>query len=621
MASNDLKPFEELHHTNKILRLEMFGGIKSNVHEHDNPLIECLFSPIEPPRNGYIQPFAKRNDQFLAGIAVGYLPTLFLGQFLQHGRQLPKARWPIETDVITFELDVSNPQSVVECLLPETGVDVSKFIHSSFFDVANKSCVKKLDGEITHSTNKKTLEAIKSRGGKLQQQVIIHEIELIRFYLTNSTHSAKNLFNGAFSDEQIGKEVINELHEKRSLDANTGMGRFVYRHGYRKQDVLTLGRILLDPTNLPLQAAQRVHKTIVKDRVNLGNAWTGYPRTHFPFSGRTTLKISGRTLRTPSGYYVFLANRIHSCSAPFPFKELSYCDDTQPGGLAAPADAPVAFSNAPPRGKNEVATTLLGTSKSDEPPGADIEALEIELGLREFVEGSKIKLRREKTKKNEYRSSGLQNASANSKPNASTGGPTSGNTSSAPQSIAEEIFMASEFTTDLMQFSEAIEKVGKKNLGWNTNLVVVGEDSEYFTGVTSFFPKVPCAIHKKTMRQFSFMDDEKTVRRRFICAQISVKGRYLYIFEAQLRPNGRIAKDGTPEFKERLPILLLHTPNYEEMQGKDFTEIIRKTVVDSTWPSGAELGVFIREVKKHGKGLQTVENLASRIKKLVEGNP
>jgi len=618
MASNDLKPFEELHHTNKILRLEMFGGIKSNVREYDNPLIECLFSPIEPSRMGYDEPFAKRNGQFLAGIAVGYLPTLFLGQFLQNGRQLPKARWPIDSNVITFELDVSNPQSVVECLLPEVGVDVSKLINSSFSDVANKSCVKKLNGKITHSTNKKTLELIKARGGELQQRVIIHEMELIRFYLTNSSHSAKNLFNGAFSDQQIGTKVINELHEKRSLDANIGMGRFVYRHGYRKQDVLTLGRILLDPTNLPLQAAQRVHKTIVKDRVNCGNAWTGYPRTNFPFSGRTTLKISGRALWTPSGY-VFLANRIHSCSAPFPFKELSYCDDTQPGGLAAPADAPVAFSNAQPRGKNDVATTLLGTSKSDEPPSADVEALEIELGLREFVEGSKIKLRREKTKKNEYRSSGPQNASANSKPNASTGAPTSGNTSSAPQSITEEIFMASEFTSDLVQFSAAIEKLGKDNPSWSTNFVVVGEDSENFTDGTSFLPKVPCAIHKKTMRKFSFMDDEKTIRRRFICAQLSVKGRYLYIFEAQLRPNGQIAKDGMPEFKETLPILLLHAPNYEEMYGKDFKEVIRKTVINSTWPSGADLGVFIREVKKHGKGSQTVEALASRIKKLVEG--
>lgn len=136
------------------------------------------------------------------------------------------------------------------------------------------------------------------------------------------------------------------------------MGRFVYRHGYRKQDVLTLGRILLDPTNIPLQAAQRVHKKIVKDRVNFGNAWTGYPRANFPFSGRTTLKISGRALWTPSGY-VFLANRIHSCSAPFPFKELRYCDDTQPGGLAAPADAPLALSNAQHRGKNDEASRYL----------------------------------------------------------------------------------------------------------------------------------------------------------------------------------------------------------------------------------------------------------------------
>jgi len=268
---------------------------------------------------------------------------------------------------------------------------------------------------------------------------------------------------------------------------------------------------------------------------------------------------------------------------------------------------------------NEDQDLAIGESKSDEPPTAELAALKIELGMREYVELSKIRLVREKLKDNVYGpGSKIKQPAVNSHINASTGAPTWGSSTAAPQSLTEEVFVASKITIDLTEFIKAIKRLQASEPNWTIAPISIGGEPESFGGDTSFFPKVPCDIHKKTMRQFSFMDDEKTIRRRVICVQLLVNGRYLYIFEVQLRPNGRTAADGTPEFKEKLPILLLHAPGYEEMYGKDFKEMIRQTVINTTWPSGADLGIYIRDVQKHGKGSQTAEALASRIKMLVE---
>jgi hypothetical protein len=115
------------------------------------------------------------------------------------------------------------------------------------------------------------------------------------------------------------------------------------------------------------------------------------------------------------------------------------------------------------------------------------------------------------------------------------------------------------------------------------------------------------------------MDDKKTIRRRLICVEFCVGGRYLYVLEAQRRPNGKI-KNGVIQYKEHLPILLLHTLGYERVLGKDFNEVISQTVIDKTWPSALTLGKFCRDDQPHGKGEQSADVLASRLEPLIERN-
>ena len=616
MKQTELKPFQELHHTDKLLRLDWFGGVKCNSVEIDNPLVECLFTPFEFGDTGSGGQLLKpmRYQQFVAGIAVGYLPTLFIGQFFRNGRRAPLNEW-LPTETISFDLDVSDVASTTECTLPDIHLDPkSEFISPRFMATANRSGIKKLHGILRRTSNDKIKKT------PAPQDVFIHEMELIRFYLTNSTHSCKNIFNGAFSDQNIGTRVVNEIHEPKSLDPRTGAGRFVYRHGYKEEDAPALGRILLDPTGLTLKGAQRVHSKIVADRVNLENDWFGYPRTYFPFRGRTNLVISGRRLKTVTGF-IFLAYRIHSCSAPFPFKSLSYCDEISPGGEPAPPSAPIAFP-----GSNTVQTGpgheggSPGESKSNERPSTLSAQLQIELGKREYSGLAGIPLKREKLRDSTHRAEKKIVEYRNELTNASTGAGTTGDSSAIRQSLTEPIIVPSPVTPDLETFINVIKGMRAIHSDWDVTTIIVGTGSESDGEQTSYFPEVECQKHKHIMRQFSYTDDAKLERRRFICAQIKVNGQYVYLFEAQRRLCALPQADNRSPYKESLPVLLLHPNGHEEIQGDDFLPMIEQTVKKKTWPDKADINGFIRDHTVHGRGIQSVDEMCARVVQLVTRN-
>lgn len=627
MESKELKPFQELNHTNQVLRLEMFGGIKTNIAEYDNPLIECVFTPLANPypTSSNTKPYPQREEQFIAGIAVGYLPSLFLGQCFQNGRQLPRRKWPLPAEQIVMKLNVSDPTSVIECSLSDIRAEKS-FIHDSFNEIEKQAGIKKLRGHLLQSSNQKTNQKIKLSGIPLPVEVFIHEMELIRFYLTNSSHSCKNIFNGSFADETINKKVVNEIHEKKYLDPNTGHGRFVYRHGYKGVDASILGRILLDPTGLALKAAQRVHTTITADKINSDDHRLGYPQTLFPFEGETTLKLSGRYIKTTATTeYIFFVYRIDSCSGPFPYKSLSYCDEFQPGGNPAPIDAPVSIIKRTKNAEGEDEgdddrdiDPLIGESKSDEPPSSNSIELRVELGNREFVGLAGVRIIREKVRDCSYRTETKVVPRETGLPNGSTGARTSGESSARKQSVTEQTIIASAFTADLSAFINSMKAIAIAYKSWQISPVIVGSGPEDGQ-MTSYFPEVKCE-KKMMMRQFSFVDDGKLLRRRFICYQVVVNDRYLYLFDAQRRPREPQPPKGKSQYKEMLPILLLHSSGYEEHLGDDFLEVLEETVKRKSWPNEDKLQLFCRDSQSQDQDAIDIAALQKNIVVLIERN-
>ncbi|MDT4332975.1 hypothetical protein RPD76_23945 [Methylomonas sp. MV1] len=613
----NLKKFRNLKHSDDLLSLDWFGGISPNSDETDNPLIECFFTPTTPGtfQRAYI-------GQIRAGIAVGYLPSLFLGQFFRNGKHVPLSQWQ-QSETITFELDTSDLEAVKDATLHDANLaDQSKLLASHFSDIRKRSGIKLLNGLLVKSDRESAARFI-LKNGPTPMSAIIHDMELIRFYFTNSPFSSKQIFNGAFQKEELFVRVFNRIHEHPWFDTSTKSGRFVYRHGYKQADAPILGRILFEPNGLALKAVQRVFKQITVDRINYSDGWLGFPRTDFPFNGKTRLKLKGRRLKTQDGF-IFLACQMIGCSGPFPFKSLSYSDEICPGGAPPPQDAPVAFpgANTLVHGPaNEDPQDQHGESVSDEPPLSNAIKITSELDYREFEGLRAVKLKHEKLRDSTHQSEFKNQEYDDSLVNASTGGGVSGNSSAVGQEFSTQQRPQSTVSPDLETFVKIINDLRKIRPTWKIKTICVGngveEEGEWF----SFFPKVPCKQRKRMMRQFSFMDKDKFIRRKFLCVEINVDKRYLYIFEAQRRLRDTPpADEKSSPYKEDLPILLLRGIGYEEVLGDDFIEILKLTVKNETWPDGSDLTHFVKDYTVHGMGAQSVHAVVVRILELIDRN-
>lgn len=619
MKNDELKPFSELDHTDRLLRLDWFGGVKCNLDEFDNPLIECIFTPFEQlsASSGATTLRPQREHQFVAGIAVGYLPVLFSGQFFRRGKWVPLSEWPV-IETITLDIDVSDSASVTECVLSDLHLDPTfEFISERYKGTAGKAGLKKLHGILRKSSSDK-IKIIPAA-----QDVFIHELELIRYYLTNSSHSCKNLFTGAFSEQNLYRRVVNVIHEEVSFDAQISRGRFVYRHGYKEIDVYALGRILFEPNKVALRAAQRVHSTIVANQINDQPRWLGYPRTEFPFRGKTQLVLSGRRVKTENGF-IFFAYRIHSCSAPFPYKSLSYCDEISPGGEPPPPDAPPAFGGAknPTKGPaHDEKGNPTGHSTSGERPSSASVQLQIELSSRSYPGLKDVEAIKEKLRASTH--------SSNKKPlvydenlrDASTGEGTSGESSSTRQSATERIVIPSTLTPDLQTFILVVRGLRTLHADWDISTITVGTGVEIDDEQFSYYPELACQKKKGVMRSFSYTDEYRLDRRQFICVQIKVSGRYVYLFESQRRLKKLPpTKAGSSAFKEDMPILLLRASGFEEILGDDFLPMIEQTIINKTWPNEDALGGYVRDYTVHGQGVQSTDELCTRVAQLIFRN-
>lgn len=609
MSKDELKPFQELTHSEHLLRLDGFGGVKANLDEYDNPLLECFFTPLdEHVKNNERRLIPLINQQFRAGIAVGYLPGLTVGQYFQKGWRLPPKDWP-KSETITFDLsNASNTKFVQEITLPDLDLH-STYLAEQFRKHGNQNGLKLLHGTLIKTSNEK-------KSINLPEIVVINEIELIRYYLTNSSHSCKNIFSGAFADNELYRLVINKLHEAEELNPITGAARLVYRHGYTNDDAPILARIMFEPNKLALSAAQRIHNKITADRVNSASDMYGYPRTYFPFTGHTRLILNGRRLKTKTGY-IFLAYRIISCTSQFPFSSLSYCDEIEPGGNPAPPGAKPAFPGA-----NTITTggahqpDTPGTSRSDQRPQSNSEQINIELSKREYPGLKNVELKREKLRNSTYTSEKKSKNETEGMNDASTGAGTSAPSSAARQSLSNPI-ENQRLPADLTIFMEIIN--GLRNLypHWTIKTLAVGNSEEIDGEWRSYFPPVPCEKRKKIMRQFSYMDNEKTQLKSFICVQIEIDNKYVYLFESQRRVRDQQTTLGSI-YLDSLPVLLIWTNGFSKVVPNDFLEMIKATVKNQTWPTS--IVDFNRDYTVHGAGAKSSEDMTIRVAQLIHRN-
>jgi hypothetical protein len=613
MSTNELKRFPELPANEEIYVLDCFGGVRPNQREPDNPLLQCFFTPMgmQPIGGGQVKKYRRRNDQICVDLAVGYLPALFLGQIFRDQHRMPTSDWvPLEEMEIEFDSEATHRLTIADLGL-KTPLTSDRNRNS-----AKRAHVTKVECTILRTNGKEE----EWRVGK-RRMIVFQNVELIRFYLTNSSFSCRKIFSGGFQKHRLTTDVININHEPVDFDPVTRAGRFVYRIGYSEKDAPALGRILFDESGYALQAAQQVHNSITADRINLNNGDIGYPSTSFPFKAKTTLSVTGRWLAvqgsTEKPDYIFLVHQILACSAPFPFEGLSYCCEVASGGGPAPDDAAIAFANITTVDKGPAhESPEVGFSKSDERPNAASATLDAEFGERRFDDLSGKPLKFEKLRDSTHRSQPRHPRYIETLLNASTGEGTSGESSSARQVGGEFVSTPAPLSADLETFLKILDHIQEKEKTWQVDTCPAGEFADtYHDAKTdkwfSLFPIEPCRKKTELDRKFSFMDKKKTVRKRLICAEIEISDRYFYLFEAQRR---------TDTIVNRLPILLLHRPGYEKVDSEEFLPMLIDTVINKTWPSQDYIVHFKRDTTPHGKGAQSPKDIARRIVEMVKRN-
>lgn len=134
--------------------------------------------------------------------------------------------------------------------------------------------------------------------------------ELLRFYFGASGALVSRLLSGPIIARALYKSI---RHDKRSdthwLDLAPGL---------HVSAAATVARIALD--NRAASAARWISNSGVAANIN---RQAYYPKTNFPFQGKTDLTVQGHWFDQGSQSVLFV-ERIVSCSFPFPFRNLHY---------------------------------------------------------------------------------------------------------------------------------------------------------------------------------------------------------------------------------------------------------------------------------------------------------
>jgi hypothetical protein len=610
-----LRPIEQLRWDNSFIWiLDWFGGLVDNPRGFDNQSIECVFTPCVPTSeraNGLLR---RVGSQVCATVGVKAIGTLGLGRQYIDGNFVPFSAGFTE-ETISFRFDPRIPGSVQENLLDRIGLSPPSALINQPLDRAGiKSPIKVVNGQLLRTDHPWSRDRSATPSDPAPIQVMFHELEIIRFYYTNSVKLVGAVFNGHFAEDKLGRDVLNMNHQGPHYDFDRGHHRFEYRLGFAHDDACLIARALFDPTQTAMRGVRRVHQSLLTSKLNeLNPRKTGYPRTLFPYLEEAELTLTGRRLKLEDGRFIFAVHRIESCSAHFPFYKLSYQCEIQPGGPEAPEGAAEAFAGQPFQtgpGKNR------GVMDSEGRPAAGSDIVESLPDIRRFTSLDLSQCKVEKYRPNTHRSSENRWTKNNLKlDKSSPGTPTHGESDSVRQSIVD-VLEGGEVPVDLGVFVQIIQGLQVRHTNWHIQTVTTGpaawrhpETNIYYNG----FPTVPCPELTSMWRQFSFLDKEKTQRRRLICAQVQTYGRTAYLLEAERRLNEQ------SEYMEELPILMVWRGDLDKVSRGTLEALLTMTVKNpsKTWPKDISSLSLERKKIEHGKA-RNVRDLVERISRSLQ---
>lgn len=234
------------------------------------------------------------SKRFPVSIPVAYLNEFRIGDLWRGGSWTGKSD---NQSLETFELEISEQSvSVMPIGSPLNGAQgVPRYILP--FD--------QFMGHKEHTGSQCARIALPD-----DSQLVIPCVELIRFYFGASGSFLKRLFSGVFA--------LDRLYTNARLNPQSLVGSIDLASDLAGVAAATVARIAFD------SQARSAARWIVNSNVAASvNSVSYYPKTTFPFFGKTELTAHGRWISNGTER-IFLAEKIAKCTHPFPFDSLFY---------------------------------------------------------------------------------------------------------------------------------------------------------------------------------------------------------------------------------------------------------------------------------------------------------
>jgi hypothetical protein len=610
----------------EVWMLDWYGGLVENPRDRGGQSVECILTPCT--RNPEAATGLNRHiqRQVVTTVGVSAINAISTGRQYVNGNFVPFiSKFGFPEEIITFRFAPKREGTVHETTLDQVGVyDYSALINAKLTGDGVCSAVKLVHGLLTSTNHPKSPDKFASARYPAQLRVMFHELEIIRFYYTNSPHLVKSVFSDSFQEDNLERDVIFSKYEKPHRMLDDGTCRFEYQLGFYHDDLPIIGRTLFDP--LAMRGVRRVYQSLLVSTVNeISDRKTAYPRTLFPYMDSVELTLTGRRLKLKDGSYIFAVHRIESCDAPFPFDSLSAQCAVQPGGdKKAPPGSPAAFPQRPPKvtGPGQKG----GELDTEGQPFEDSGFADCIPDKRRFLQLKEGYLRIEKARDNTHTAGEQSSVIFNPMlTKSSPGTSTSGQSESVKQKIIDSL-EGSEPPFDMEKFITILSGLQSRNRSWSVSTISLSENArkDPISKVTYCgFPSIACPARKSVFRQFSFHDRAKEKRRHLVCAEILASGKYVYLLEAERRKN-----DQGNEM-DAMPILVLWANGFVKIENRRFQLVLTETVNNpsKTWPQDVSAFGLMRgtidhrresKVAKVGKSQSEEERNALNLEDAVE---
>lgn len=277
---------------NATWRLDWFGDVSYQRHvRYKNPLIRVALSKVTLDANdtwSYGPKFPDADSVAQAVVPVSLLPPLKIGTIWQVG---------------TMIADPGYTEEAFDFVVSKETVDLVK----SGMSDGDYGYILPFEAHPFHKAHTQSYCLhVSLEGGKV---LIIPAMETIRFYFGSSSGLLSRLFKAPFKEDRLWVKA--DMDEKRAAEIELAEGL----SGASAQDV---ARIAFSKP--ALHAAKTISSSLLTPSSHGGLV---YPKSHFPFYGRTQLRARGVWLEGVEPK-TFLAFQMLSCTHPFPFNSLKY---------------------------------------------------------------------------------------------------------------------------------------------------------------------------------------------------------------------------------------------------------------------------------------------------------